>query len=1047
MSNNNIIDSSTNSHSVTVYGDVQQGAFSPYAAGGYSTSFSGGSIRTPVNQLDFSGDFTVEGWFNKSANGSGGYDGFFGVGTSGSPPMMMEISTDRGIFFYVNGTAIVQHDPGSSYDPNTSEWTHIALVRESGTTKIYLDGVEVASSTTSYTLDFSSSSDDFYIGSYGGTTYWFNGLICDFRMSSSAVYTSDFTAPTERLTVTSDTGLLACHLPYVGAVANVTTPANVSSSVDETFTPASMSLTANSNDQVRVETTSISPNGNYMAVGAFFESSVANSAGAVKVYDISGSTPSLLYTLNGTNSSDHFGRRVYLSDTQLIVVGDGGGSSTIGNTNDYPTQSTLSSVWKSAIYVYNLATGNQVGVTKKKTGYSFSPNEWAYNVENNILLSFDRESNYQNHNWHRGVWGWDLDDTTTEGPSFHIPNGSNDWGEGTVASAGDWIIVGPYYYDKDGSNNSGTVYVYALTDAINNALTQGTVSPAAELTAGVPAGGSAFGRVVHTDGTNFYASQVRSSVGYLYVYDSSYTLTNTISMGDIDNDNARSQGWYNKPIGSAGNYLFAGIEHEATVAILDKTNSYAKVGEVLHPEGFTSNTSQYALLRNVEHSISSDASKFAFSAVQDPGNNGSPTYTSGAGRAYLYSLSFNAASSSTSSVTLTPSGSVSTERDAPYDFLDYDAATHGGSVIFDGTGDWIEASTGDEASFNIGTDDFTIEFWMNLADVSGSKGLISLIRDHAANENQTPHMYMNNASLVYWVAGSDRITASETFIPNTWYHIAVSKSGSTHKLFVNGVNSGTDWENNYNYAQGRPVIGSYYSSLGTVATTQLFNGHMSDVRIVKGTAVYTADFTPPTSPLTAVTNTSLLLPFDDATIIDRTGSSVLSVVGDTAVATATPPYAGSSYFTFDGSEDRVIAEGADISLAGDFTIEAWIYPEAAGRIIAFPGASYDAGLQISGTSLVFGDGSTNLIAAGSISTGQWYHVAVSKSSGTTKMFVDGTEVGSSTTDNAPIGTSGDLYVGSDTSGNGDFTGSITDVRITTNAEYTSDFTPPNGVWS
>ena len=220
MSNNSFVDSSTNSHSVTVYGDVQQGAFSPYAAGGYSTSFSGGSIRTPVNQLDFSGDFTVEGWFNKPANGSGGYDGFFGVGTSGSPPMMLEISTDRGIFFYVDGVQIVRHDPGSSYDPNTSEWTYIALVRASGTTKIYLDGVEVASSTTSYTLDFSSSLDDFYIGSYGGTQYWFNGLICDFRMSSSAVYTSDFTVPTERLTVTTDTALLACHLPYVGAVNN-----------------------------------------------------------------------------------------------------------------------------------------------------------------------------------------------------------------------------------------------------------------------------------------------------------------------------------------------------------------------------------------------------------------------------------------------------------------------------------------------------------------------------------------------------------------------------------------------------------------------------------------------------------------------------------------------------------------------------------------------------------------------------------------------------------------------------------------------------------
>ena len=1047
MSNNNIVDSSTYSHSITVSGDVQQGAFSPYAAGGYSTSFDGstGFIEGPSTDLMGSGAFTVECWVNISSSNAGTTDAFLAQYES-NYKFIFGVK-DSVVRVWMSQTEVLVGTTNIVGDG----WHHIALVRNSSNScQVYIDGVAEGSAFTNAT-DFSTNLENFEIGSYNSaSSSRLDGSITDLRViKGSALYTSDFTAPTERLTVTSETSLLACHLPYVGAVAYVTTPANVSSSLDETFTPTSMNLTAsisNPPDQVRVETTSISPNGNYMAVGAYFESSVANKAGAVKVYDISGSTPSLLYTLNGTSESDHFGRRVYLSDTQLIVVTDRDGSSTIANTNDYPTQSTLSSAWKSAIYVYDLTTGNQVGVTKKKAGYSFAPNEWAYNVENNILLSFDRESNYQNHNWHRGVWGWDLDDTTTEGPSFHIPNGSNDWDQGTVASAGDWIMVGPYYYDKDGSSNSGTVYVYALTDAINNALTQGTVSPAAELIAGTPAAGGAFGRVVHTDGTNFYASQTRSNVGYLYVYDSSYTLTNTISMGDIDNDNARSFGWYNKSIGSAGNYLFAGIEHEATVAILDKTNSYAKVGEVLHPEGFTSNTSQYALLRNVEHSISSDASKFAFSAVQDPGNNGSATYTNGAGRAYLYSLSFNAASSSTSSVTLTTSGTVSTERDAPYDFLDYDAATHGGSAIFDGTGDYLSLSGSTDLAMGAG--DFTIEMWVNLdptTDTVGSQdGVFVEMRSSGSTSTGLVFNCKPNVSdfvlNLYTDGGSNAGTTTMPY--STWNHVAISRESGTIRYFVNGKLDNTITKTNDFSDQPTVTFGqsSLYSSSNIV-------GYMSDVRIVKGTAVYTADFTPPTAPLTAVTNTSLLLPFDDATIVDRTGSSVLSVVGDTAIATATPPYSGSSYFTFDGSEDRVIAEGADISLAGDFTIEAWIYPQAAGRIIAFPGASYDAGLEISGTSLVFGDGSTNLIAAGSISTGQWYHVAVSKSSGTTKMFVDGTEVGSSTIDNAPIGTSGDLYVGSDTSGNGDFNGSITDIRITTSAEYTSDFTPPNGVWS
>ena len=57
---------------------------------------------------------------------------------------------------------------------------------------------------------------------------------------------------------------------------------------------------------------------------------------------------------------------------------------------------------------------------------------------------------------------------------------------------------------------------------------------------------------------------------------------------------------------------------------------------------------------------------------------------------------------------------------------------------------------------------------------------------------------------------------------------------------------------------------------GTASTTEYFNGYISNVRMVNGTAVYTAPFTPPTAPLTAVTNTTLLLNANNASTVSYT---------------------------------------------------------------------------------------------------------------------------------------------------------------------------------
>ena len=77
--------------------------------------------------------------------------------------------------------------------PSTNTWYHVAMVRNSGTTKLYVDGTEYlsASDTTNYTDTY------FIIGGWYNTDYLMDGYIDEFRMTLKARYTSNFTAPTK----------------------------------------------------------------------------------------------------------------------------------------------------------------------------------------------------------------------------------------------------------------------------------------------------------------------------------------------------------------------------------------------------------------------------------------------------------------------------------------------------------------------------------------------------------------------------------------------------------------------------------------------------------------------------------------------------------------------------------------------------------------------------------------------------------------------------------------------------------------------------------
>ena len=346
---------------------------------------------------------------------------------------------------------------------------------------------------------------------------------------------------------------------------------------------------------------------------------------------------------------------------------------------------------------------------------------------------------------------------------------------------------------------------------------------------------------------------------------------------------------------------------------------------------------------------------------------------------------------------------------------------------------------------------FTIEFWSYL----NSQSTFVIYDPRTAEPQLVPVIYTASGQLRFYANGTDAIIGS-TLSALTWYHIALTRSGTSTKLFVNGTQSGSTYTDSNNYIQTRPVIGVYPGNL-----TSYFNGYISSLRILKGTAQYTATFTPPTSPLTAITNTSLLLNITNASIIDSTAKNDLETVGDAQISTSVKKF-GTGSLKFDGTGDYLKApNNSNFQMgSGSFTIEMWLYtpslPSAYKRVFGTTAptisAATDEGinLEITNTNKMSGTcvvGSTyySVTDTTDIPTSTWTHWALVRNGSTLTLYRDGTSVSTtSISGTSNWSTTFDVYVGRWVGSSArDYNGYIDDLRITKGvARYTSNFTPP-----
>jgi hypothetical protein len=223
------------------------------------------------------------------------------------------------------------------------------------------------------------------------------------------------------------------------------------------------------------------------------------------------------------------------------------------------------------------------------------------------------------------------------------------------------------------------------------------------------------------------------------------------------------------------------------------------------------------------------------------------------------------------------------------------------SLALDGTGDY--ATLISSVDFGFGTGDFTIEGWFYRSVGSVQ---VSLFDFRSVATQNAPWLFITSGgTLAYYVNGATRISGAGGITPGSWHHVAVSRSGTSTKMFVNGSQIGSTWTDNTDYIQSPLTIGARYTG-----ATEFFNGYVDDVRVVKGVALYTGAFVAPTAQLNTTPNTVLLLNFNginaSTTFEDSVeGAQYISFSGG---ATATS-FVNVDYTDF-GAEVRSIASAS-----------------------------------------------------------------------------------------------------------------------------------------
>jgi hypothetical protein len=1045
-----LTDASTNNFTATPVADTRPTRFSPFTPGYYSNFFDGsGDYLTTASSASFAfgtGDYTIEGWIFSTSNA---YQRIFWAGDDKDN---LEINSNSvGDITFYNGTTPVTTSGGIF---QSFRWNHMAVVRSSGTVTVYLNGVSVLTQATTANT---TTNRLFGIGGNGVNGY-FVGNISNVRIvKGTAVYTSSFTPSTTPLTAIANTSLLTCRSynfkdestnnfaitrngdvkvsPFIPFVL----PSNLADlgsaffdgSGDYVAIADNVALRPGTSDftiefwayhnsvsgtQVYVGKGGLSAGGSWLVEkgtnqGWGFQ---VNASSTIQTSTIAGSYVGFWFHIAVTRSGStlRFFLDGTLMDTRTVSTDLAITSEVqIGNQSTYGWafngwMSNLRIVKGTALYTANFTPPTTPLTAVTNTSLLTLQNNQPIN--NNVFVDKSGFNNVVNR------FG-----NPTQGTFSPYGDNWSNYFDGT----GDFLSLSSTAADLGSGDFTAEVWLYTGTisdgviiDTRDTSSTSGWVwHLSTNGTFVVGLNGSAIITTTNSIVANTWnhVALVRNGTTVRVYINGVSTSTGTSGSAFTPfNFNIGQKSWTSSGVGNFIGYM---------------SNLRIVRGTALYTTNFTPSTVPLQPVNNTRLLTCRDGS-----FVDDGPNN----------------------------FAITRNGDVRVTKFSP--FLTSRVTTPYYSAFFDGVDDYLNIAN--NTIVNFGTSDFTAEAWVYLTTVDTT--VDTIIGNYNNGSNGGFGWYINrgtNGGIQVYSGNSLVVNANLAVTSGSWNHVAVCRSSGTTRIFVNGTSvANASDTNNYGADNSATGIGGTPPGAGAGA---YFPGYISNVRVIKGTALYTTNFTPSTTPLTAVANTSLLTCTSNTFVDISNNRFAITASGNprptlfspfTVSYTTKEPYSASTFggsMFFDGTGDYLTIDNNMSVGANNFTVQGWVYPTAwtvewNSVISTRPTSStggfsnvFVLGVHNSGYPYIYSGDMQITGAAGAVRLGNWTHLCVTRSGNTMRMFVNGALANTTTTLQNYTVSSG--AVGANRNGSEQWTGYLSDVSlIGGEAIYTSAFVPP-----
>ena len=175
----------------------------------------------------------------------------------------------------------------------------------------------------------------------------------------------------------------------------------------------------------------------------------------------------------------------------------------------------------------------------------------------------------------------------------------------------------------------------------------------------------------------------------------------------------------------------------------------------------------------------------------------------------------------------------------------------GASGLFDGTGDYLTFPY--SSDFAVGASNATIDFWIRPAATINTRTFLFTIA------GLTMEVYSSTEVDFYDLDASTSYYFTQSFLADTWYHIAIVKNGTTTTIYINGTYKSADIGGTPTGTWAQNTGGGVIAGTGSA---YFYNGYIEEFRFSNGIARWTTNFTPPTSAYTVDAYTKLLLHMD-----------------------------------------------------------------------------------------------------------------------------------------------------------------------------------------